>query len=145
MFVERLLAEAHAKLVIVAADAPLIEAAKLLRARTDLVIVCGSTNILEGVITKTDVVNQMSGCDISSCMTATSSAMTRDVVSCRSGDLLLDVWATMKERGLKNIPVVDPGSRPLGVLHARDVLQVLLEESKDEESMLRDYVMGIGY
>jgi hypothetical protein len=33
----------------------------------------------------------------------------------------------------------------MGVLHARDILQVLLTESEDEESMLRDYVMGIGY
>ncbi len=33
----------------------------------------------------------------------------------------------------------------MGVLHARDILQVLLEESEDEESILRDYVMGIGY
>jgi Mg/Co/Ni transporter MgtE len=46
---------------------------------------------------------------------------------------------------LKNIPVVDQDSRPLGVLHARDILQVLLDESQDEESMLRDYVMGVGY
>ncbi len=145
MFVEKLLPAAHAKLVTVAANAPLMEAAKLLRAGTDLVIVCGSTGILAGVITKTDAVNQMSRCDGSGCMTAASLAMTRDVVSCRSGDLLRDVWAKMKERGLKNIPVVGPDSRPLGVLHARDVLQVLLDESKDEESMLRDYVMGIGY
>jgi hypothetical protein len=33
----------------------------------------------------------------------------------------------------------------MGLLHARDVLEVLLEESEDEESILRDYVMGIGY
>ena len=51
----------------------------------------------------------------------------------------------MKERKSKNIPVVDQDSRPIGLLHARDILQVLLKESEDEESMLRDYVMGIGY
>jgi hypothetical protein len=33
----------------------------------------------------------------------------------------------------------------VSVLHARDVLQVLLDDWEDEESMLRDYVMGIGY
>ena len=76
---------------------------------------------------------------------AASLAMTRDVVVCRPDDLLEDVWKRMKERKLKNIPVVDQDSRPLGVLHARDILQVLLEESRDEESMLRDYVMGVGY
>ncbi len=36
-------------------------------------------------------------------------------------------------------------SRPVSVLHTRDVLQVLLDDWEDEESMLRDYVMGIGY
>ena len=71
--------------------------------------------------------------------------MTRDVVVCRPGEPLQDVWKRMKECKLKNIPVVDQDSRPMGVLHARDILQVLLQESGDEKSMLRDYVMGIGY
>ena len=31
----------------------------------------------------------------------------------------------------------------MGVLNARDALQVLLEEAENEESLLRDYVMGI--
>jgi CBS domain-containing protein len=75
---------------------------------------------------------------------AASLTMTRDVV-CRPDELLQEVWKRMKERKLKNIPVVDKDSRPVGVLHARDILQALLEESKDEEAMLRDYVMGIGY
>ena len=74
-----------------------------------------------------------------------SLTMTRDVVICRPDELLQDVWKRMKQRKLKNIPVVDKESRPVGVLHARDILQVLLDESKDEEAMLRDYVMGIGY
>jgi CBS domain-containing protein len=76
---------------------------------------------------------------------AASLAMTRDVVVCRPGELLQDVWKRMKGRKLKNIPVVDQDSRPLGVLHARDILQALLDDSQDEESMLRDYVMGVGY
>jgi CBS domain-containing protein len=76
---------------------------------------------------------------------AASLTMTRDVVVCRPGELFQDIWKRMKEHKLKNIPVVDKDSRPVGVLHARDILQILLEESQDDESMLRDYVMGIGY
>jgi CBS domain-containing protein len=76
---------------------------------------------------------------------AASLAMTRGVVVCGTGELLQDVWKRMRDRKLKNIPVADEDLRPMGVLHARDILQVLLEESEDEESMLRDYVMGIGY
>ena len=145
MYVERLLPAAREKLVTIADDAPLMEAANFLHKGTDLVIVCDSAGLVAGVITKTDVVGQMSRCQGASCTMAASLAMTRDVVVCRPGELLQDVWKRMKERKLKNIPVVDKDSRPVGVLHARDILQVLLEESQDEESMLRDYVMGIGY
>jgi signal-transduction protein with cAMP-binding, CBS, and nucleotidyltransferase domain len=145
MFVERLLPAAHAKLVTIAEDAPLVDAARFLSTGTDLVIVCNPTGSLAGIITKTNVIKHVSAAGEHGCGIAASAAMTRDVVLCRPGDLLRDVWARMKERGLKNIPVVDQDSRPLGVLHARDILQVLLKESKDEESMLRDYVMGVGY
>lgn len=145
MFVEGLLPVARERLVTIADNAPLIEAAKLLRTGNDLVVVCSSAGFLAGVITKTDVVNQISECQGCGCTTAASSVMTRDVVLCRPGDWLPDVWLRMKARGLKNVPVMDQECRPLGVLNARDALQVLLQEVQDEESLLRDYVMGVGY
>lgn len=145
MYVKRLLQAAREKLVVIADDAPLMQAANLLHKGTDLVIVCDSAGLVAGVVTKTDVVGQMSKCQAASCTMAASLTMTRDVVTCRPDELLQDVWKRMKERKLKNIPVVDKDSLPVGVLRARDILQVLLEESTDEEAMLRDYVMGIGY
>tara|TARA_R110000765_G_scaffold258133_1_gene358421 strand:- start:409 stop:573 length:165 start_codon:yes stop_codon:yes gene_type:complete len=36
-------------------------------------------------------------------------------------------------------------SIPIGVLNARDALQVFLTEVEQEETLLRDYVMCIGY
>jgi CBS domain-containing protein len=51
----------------------------------------------------------------------------------------------MKERRLKNIPIVDQDGRPLGVLNARDALEALLEEVEYEEILLREYVMCVGY
>jgi CBS domain-containing protein len=145
MLVKNLLPAARERLVTIVDDAPLIQAAKLLRTGTDLVVVCGSAGLLVGVITKTDVVSQISHCQGASCITAASLVMTRDVVVCQPGDWLREVWSTMKERGLKNIPITDQDSRPVGVLNARDALQVLLEEVENEESLLRDYVMCVGY
>jgi predicted transcriptional regulator len=66
--------------------------------------------------------------------------MTRDVVICRPDKLLQEVSKGMKERKIRR-PVVDKDWRSVGVLHARDILQVLFKEPKGEEAMLRDYVM----
>jgi CBS domain-containing protein len=146
MFVERMLPAARKRLVTIGDDAPLIDAATLLRdPRTDLVVVCSSDQLLAGIITKTDIVRQISHCQGFGCTTAASTVMTRTVILCHPGDPLHNVWSLMKEHGLKNIPVVDQDSRPIGVLNARDALDALLEEAEHEEVLLREYVMCVGY
>ena len=146
MFIEALLPAAQNRLATVSEDASLIEAATLLaRSRINLVVACHSDATIAGVITKTDVVRQISQCKGAECTKAASLVMTRDVVVCQLTDWLPDVWTTMRERGLKHVPVVDQASRPVGVLYARDALQMLLQETEAEELLLRDYVLGIGY
>lgn len=145
MFVEEMLEEARAKLVTTTGDSKLIEVAKLLIAGTDIVVVSDGEGTLKGVVTKTDVVKQISVCQGASCMCPVSTAMTREVALCRASDRLRDVSDLMKERHLKNIPVVDEHGRPIGVLTARAVLRVLLSDAHYEEAQLIDYVKGIGY
>ncbi|HEU4484659.1 MAG TPA: CBS domain-containing protein [Povalibacter sp.] len=146
MFVDSILPNARERLALIAQDAPLMEAARFLSsASINLVVVHKADGTLAGVISKTDVVRQIGHCAGNSCVTAASAVMTREVVACHPGESLTEVWATMKKRGLKHIPVIDEQSHPIGVLYARDALQVLLVEVEYEELLLRDYVMGIGY
>ena len=146
MFVERMLPIARDRLVTIRDDAPLIDAARLLRdLDCDLIVVRNSDELLAGVITKTDVVRQISHCDGASCTTAASAVMTRSVILCRPEAPLHDIWSVMKERRLKNIPIVDDDIRPVGVLTARDALEALLEEVEYEDVLLREYVMCVGY
>jgi CBS domain-containing protein len=70
--------------------------------------------------------------------------MTQDVTYCRPDDLLQDIWLIMKERSLLHIPIVGQDFKPLGAINARDALFELLGEVEHDESLLRDYVMGIG-
>jgi len=144
MFVENMLSAAVKRLVSVGDTAPLIDAARPLNdLDIDLVVVCSADGRLAGIITKTDVVRQI--CLGSGYTTAASEVMMRDVVLCRPGDLLRDVWAVMKDRSVKNIPIIGQDSRPIGVLNARDVVEVLMDEAEYEEALLRDYVMSVGY
>ena len=145
VFVDQLLPAARARLVTIADDAPLHDAARLLQAGTDLVVVCGRSGAMVGVITKSDVVARIGQCQGSACTTAAALVMSTDVLQCAHSDLVHAVWSKMRARDVKNVPVTDADGRPIGVLNARDALGVLLQEVKSEESVLRDYVMGVGY
>ncbi|QOZ55410.1 cyclic nucleotide-binding/CBS domain-containing protein [Bradyrhizobium sp. CCBAU 53338] len=146
MIVEAILPVARERLITLGDRASLVDAARLLRdVEVDIVVVRKADETLAGVITKTDVVRQISHCQGASCMAAASAVMTKAVVYCRPNDLLSDVWSRMKERHLKNVPILDPGSRPIGVLNARDALEALLGELEYQEVLLRDYVMCVGY
>lgn len=144
--VDRILPAGRKRLVTIRDEAPLMDAAKLLREPdADLVVVCNADERMVGVISKTDIVRQISQWRESELAAAASTVMTRTVVSFRPDDLLQDVWTAMKHRSLKNVPIMDQDSRPIGVLNARDVLEALLEEVEQEEMLLRDYVMRIGH
>lgn len=145
MYVDVLLPVARQHLITIAEDSPLISAARLLHTGTDLVVVCHSDGTIAGVVTKTDVVDQISHCQGASCTCSLSSVMSRELLSCQLGDSLVELWAKMKTRGFKNVPLVDRQSRPVGIITAREALQMLLSEAENEEVILRDYVMGFGY
>ncbi len=145
MLVSALLEQTRERLVAIPDDAPLIEAARRLRPGVDIVLVCGSDGTLAGVITKSDVVARIGECHGAGCLAATATAMTREIVACTPDDGLYDVWAKMKLGRIKNVPVVDSLSRPIGVLTARHALEALLGHAENEEALLRDYVMGVGY
>jgi CBS domain-containing protein len=144
--VEKITPVARERLVTVRDDAPLTAAAKFLDGgHTNLVVVCDKSGAMVGIITRTDIVRQMRRCRGCGCTAGAATVMTKEVSYCRHDDLLEDVWTTMKERRLLHVPVVGDDVRPIGVINARDALLVLLEDSEYEESLLRDYVMGIGY
>lgn len=146
MFVEQILPRARGRLVTIGAAASVKEAADAMsRPHTDLVVVCNDAGSMVGVITKTDIVSQISRCGAEGCRALVDTVMTREVFSCSTSEWLQDVWSAMKARGLQRIPVIDEGGKPIGVLYSRDVLQSLLGEVEGEETLLRDYVMNVGY
>ena len=146
MSIRAILPVARKRLVTVSDVAPVVYAAELLSGKhTSLVIVCDSDGLMTGVITKADVVRQISTCTGCSCTTMISDIMTRKVIACHPDDQLIDVWAVMKTNDLRQIPISDQDSRPVGLLYASDALQVLLKEAVDEKLFLRDYVTGMGY
>ena len=139
-------AVARSRLVTIGANATLVDAARVLSdTQISLVVVCNPDGAMVGVITKTDIVRQIGHCEGSACARVAADVMTCDVAYCRPTDCLPDVLAVMHKRGFVHIPVVDQAFKPIAVVNARDALRELLAQEKYEESLLRDYVMGVGY
>ncbi len=146
ILVEKIVPVARERLVTVRDDALLTEAARFLDGgHINLVVVCDKGGAMVGIVTRTDVVRQMSLCQGCGCTAAVGTVMTRKVTYCRPGDSLQDVWSIMQKQKLLHIPIVDDDLKPLGVINARDALLVLMEDSEHEGALLRDYVMGVGY
>ena len=130
----------------VGADTLLVDVAKLLSdAQISLVVVCNPDGAMVGIIPKTNIVQRIGHCQGAGCTSAAAELIARDVTYCLPSDRLPDVLSMMVKRGFVHILVVDEHSKPLGVINARDGLRALLAEEEYEESLLRDYVMGIGY
>ena len=146
MRVERILSIALQRLITIRDDALLADAAKLLSStHKALLVVCNPDGVMVGVISKTDVVRQIAHCQGVSCTMSVAAVMTRDVTYCHPNDVLQDVLSIMKERGFVHVPIINQESKPVGVINARDALQVLLEEVEYDGSFIRDYIMGTGY
>ena len=144
-FVDQLKDKARNRLLLLPENTPLLEVARLLHAGNDFVIVCAPSGRLAGVLTKTDLVEYIAMTERLDHTVKVASVAKTKIVTCRLEDDLHDVWKLMRVHDLKNIPVVDAADRPIGVVNARDALQILLSDTENEEKLLRDYVMGLGY
>ena len=145
MFAAQMLPRARERLATIGRAAPIRDAAELMsKPHTDIVVVCGEDGGMVGVVTKTDIVGQITDTEIVRCIVdafAINSAIPADVTV----EPLQEIWSVMKSRGLQRIPVLDENRKPVGVIYARDALQCLLGEVENDEALLRDYVMDVGY
>lgn len=146
ILVQHILEDARRRLAVLSQEASVCDAAEILaNANTPLVVVCDSEGIALGVVSRTDVVRVFGRTRGEVADANAESIMTKPVLSCHMDQTLQSVWTAMGAQGLRCAPVLDDSRRPLGIVHARDIARALLDEVENEEVLLRDYVLGIGY
>ena len=139
-------AVARSRLFTVAKQALLVEvAARLSGAQISVVVVCDAEGSALGVITETMLVRRLGLGQADFFTTHAGDVMAHEFIACTQGELLSDVLAMMHARGLIHVLLVGADTKPIGVLNARDGLRALLAAGNHEETLLRNYVMGIGY
>jgi len=142
--VRNMLDVAQDRLVLLPMDGVLGDAATRLHAGTDMLVLTASDGQFAGIVTKTDIIARLTRGEALNTHTPLCGVARTQVHTCTAGSALRDVWSMMQVNGIKNVPVLN-GQRPVGLLNARDLLQRLLSEVENEEELLRDYVMGVGY
>ena len=144
--VKHILDEARRRLAVLSREALIAEAAGILaNPDTPLVVVCDGQGIAVGVISKTDIMKALARARADAVKMSTGAIMTNPVLSCHVDQTLQQVWESMNTRSLRSVPILDDSGRPQGVVHARDLAHALLDEVNEEELLLRDYVLGVGY
>ena len=109
------------------------EAARLMRARHVgcLVVVeevAVGENLVVGILTDRDVAMSVVAADRDPHGLRVGDVMTRDVVTAREHDSLLDLLAAMRRRKVRRIPVTDARDMLVGIVSLDDVLAVLAEQ-----------------
>lgn len=137
---------ARSRLLVVGPDSLLVEVAALLSsAQISVVVVCDAAGAPLGTITETLLVRHLGLGHASFFTTRAAEVMTPGFAACSPEDMLSEVLAKMHELGLIHLLLVDANQTLLGVVNARDGLRALLAAGNQEETLLRNYVMGVGY
>ena len=144
MLIDKLHALTSPRLAVIDVNATVQAAAlSLSRPGVGLVVVCNGNGGAEGVLSKSDLVRHL--VSPASSVPPVSALMSTSIMSCTPQDDLHEVWQTMAANSLQNMPVVDVGVRPTGILDIRDAMKVLFEREEIQEQILSDYVAGVGY
>ena len=145
-FIQNILDDARRRLAVLSRETPVCEVAAILAdPNTPLVVICDSNGIAVGVASRADIVKVFAREGEAAHTLSAEAIMSAPVLSCRIDQTLQSVWTTMGARRLRCSPVLDEFGKPQGIVHARDIARALLAEATSEESLMRDYVLGIGY
>jgi len=146
ILVRHIIEDARKRLAVVSREAPVSRAAEILAdPNTPLVVVCDNEGVAVGVVSGSDIVKALARSRADAHKLHSSTIMTRSILSCHVDQTLQQVWAALNERSIRAVPVFDDSGCPLGVIHARDLARALIDEANEEEELLRDYVLGVGY
>lgn len=146
LLVHHVLEDARRRLAVIDGNASICEVAALLaEGSTPLVVVCDDDGKAVGVITRTDIVRAFGRSGGLAVGMRARSVMSLSIQSCSEWQSLQSLWETMARTAMRSTPVLDAVGRPQGILHVHDVARALVDEIVNEETLLRDYVMGVGY
>ena len=121
-------------------DASVTDAARYLRDKSiGAALVLDQSGAAAGVFSERDLVNAIADQGNTALSLKVGDLMSRDVVSCTPTDPIPAVMATMTERRVRHLPVMDAG-KVVGVVSIGDVVKSRIAEAETEAKALKAYI-----
>ena len=112
---------------------------RLRERRIGAAIVSGNGQTVDGVISERDIAYGLSVHKADLHAMPVSALMTKAVITCSPDDNLGIVASTMLSRNVRHLPVID-GTRLIGMVSIRDVLNFRVDQLQRETGALRAFV-----
>ena len=113
----------------------------LARHRIGAVIVSSGAGIA-GIVSERDVVRHLRASGASILDRAVARIMTTDVVTCRRDTPVEELMATMTDRRIRHVPVVDDHGAIVGIVSIGDLVKSRISELESERDDLVGYIGG---
>lgn len=111
---------------------PVDDAARLMREHhVGSVVVVDETDqgrVVAGMLTDRDIVTSIVAKDVDPGGVRVGDAMTTELLTAREGDSITELLGAMRRKGVRRVPVVDPGGVLVGLVALDDVLEVVAQE-----------------
>jgi CBS domain-containing protein len=141
MNVQSILTAKGTDVTTVTPDVSLAQAAADLRDRgVGALVVSSDGTTIAGIISERDVVRAIAAHGASALGRTVASAMSTDVITCRAEDSVESLMASMTDRRIRHLPVVDARGALGGIVSIGDIVKQRLGQLESENQALHEYV-----
>ena len=139
--VSQIMERKGSQVVSVARQAPVLEAIRVMAEHHIGAVLVMDGDQLLGILSERDYARKVILQGRSSHDTAVAVIMSSPVVCVGPHDSVAECMAIMTEKHIRHLPVID-GERVVGVVSIGDLVKEMIEEQKQEISLLQQYIAG---
>ena len=137
--VRQLLADKPAEVHAVAPEAPVIEAIRLMAAKSIGAVLVLRGDALEGILSERDYARKVVLQGRSSKDTPVRDIMTAEVITVSPGDSAEHCMQVVTDGRIRHLPVIE-GGQVVGVVSIGDLVKAVIEEQRQELDHLQRYI-----
>jgi CBS domain-containing protein len=139
--VSQIMERKGSQVVSVARQAPVLEAIRVMAEHHIGAVLVMEGEQLLGILSERDYARKVILQGRSSHDTAVAVIMSSPVVCVGPHDSVAECMSIMTEKHIRHLPVID-GERVIGVVSIGDLVKEVIEEQKQEISLLQQYIAG---